>query len=357
MLSLTSVATLSEIAEENFNVLYCLSSCGFAAGIVILPLLAAMLIGPYGWRGGFLVLGAIMGNIIPCVCSFAVHVHPTNDPPSTHDSKRAVTTQSGRASEDHETDQTIGCKGAGNQQEDEVTCLVDEDDMESTSRREISAPLSLNSTKDMKETELSPDCQPHTPLLSQDDLSSVQDDNDSRSIFAKIANFVRESDLYNDPFYTFVMLSSSFHAVTYTGWHGFLIPHALQRGISLNHTIVITLCASVGSLTGRFLSAFLSHRLINPIDIYLTLTSVNVSLLLCYALVRNFYAMLILSFMSACAISGRTVMPTLAVRGRGSPKHFPILLGFLDVSRGLGNFTGGYLSGTSLCSYNLHVCK
>ena len=73
------------------------------------------------------------------------------------------------------------------------------------------------------------------------------------------------------------------------------------------------------------------------LDIYLILACVNVGLLLCYAFVQRFFAMLILSFMSAWAISGRTVMPTLVIRERAY--NFPIALAFLDVSKGLGKST------------------
>merc|ERR1712002_275849 len=70
LVRLISISILNEISQQNFNLRYCLATCGFSAGVLCMPLLAATLIGPYGWRGGMLIIGAVMANIIPCSCAY-----------------------------------------------------------------------------------------------------------------------------------------------------------------------------------------------------------------------------------------------------------------------------------------------
>ena len=57
--------TLHRVARENFNLLYSLGATGYGAGMVLLPLLAELLREAYGWRGGLLIISALMANIIP----------------------------------------------------------------------------------------------------------------------------------------------------------------------------------------------------------------------------------------------------------------------------------------------------
>ena len=256
MLRIMSVLALNEIAQENFNILFSLATCGFAAGMVILPLLAATLVGPYGWRGGVLVLGAMMGNILPCAC-FNIK-RRDSDPPSTSTSKKATSTQLCTALEDAEKEHSCdSTKVGGNQGDHEETCLVDRNIMESTNHRES---LPLTPEEDDKSSD-----SPLSPLVSKSYVSLIE-----ITIVIqykdKLAKHFRESHFYKDPFFILVTFSTFCQKITYTGWHGFLIPHALQRGISLNHTIIITFCASVGNLIGRFLGGFLSHRLVTPLD-------------------------------------------------------------------------------------------
>ena len=155
----------------------------------------------------------------------------------------------------------------------------------------------------------------------------------------------RDSEFYQDPACFFVILSMLNFHFNYGGWHAFLIPHALQRGLSLQHTIVITLCASVGNVIGRLMAGYLTQRLVKPIDLFLSIGIVNVGLLLWYAFTRSFIAMLILSVLSAWSILGRAVLPILIFRERASPDNFPTMLAVNDTVGGLGQLMGAYLSG------------
>ena len=57
--------TLHRVAGENFNLLFSIGLTGYGAGMVLLPLLAELLREAYGWRGGLLIISALMAHIIP----------------------------------------------------------------------------------------------------------------------------------------------------------------------------------------------------------------------------------------------------------------------------------------------------
>ena len=56
--------TLHHVAQ-NFNLLFSLSLTGYGVGMVLLPLIAEFLRQTYGWRGGLLIISALMAHIIP----------------------------------------------------------------------------------------------------------------------------------------------------------------------------------------------------------------------------------------------------------------------------------------------------
>ena len=338
MVRIYSASTLNEIATQNFNLLISLSFCGFAVGMVLPPLYAAAVVGPYGWRGGMLVLGAFMGNILPCVIS-ASNVNPNRDQPSSKKEK------------DNNQEQNAGCPQRGR----EDSWSPEENRAAGTRQQELTRllkspeeiDLQLDSERSARYSKTIHQISSVPPI--HNDSTANGDSNRSRVHITNILKrSIQESEFYKDPLCNFVVLSTMVYSMTYSGWHAFLIPHALQRGISLQHTIIITLCASVGNLTGRLLTGLLTHRLVKPANVYLFMAIVNVGLLLCYAFVRSFFAMLFLSFLSACAILARSVLPILIIRERASPDKFPIMLAFIDFFAGCGQLLGASLSGTDI---------
>eukprot|EP00057_Strongylocentrotus_purpuratus_P025529 XP_011680003.1 PREDICTED: monocarboxylate transporter 11 [Strongylocentrotus purpuratus] len=65
--------TLHHVAKENFNLIYSLGMTGYGAGMVLLPLLAEFLRQAYGWRGGLLIISALMAHIIPVAMAIKFH--------------------------------------------------------------------------------------------------------------------------------------------------------------------------------------------------------------------------------------------------------------------------------------------
>ncbi|XP_071493376.1 monocarboxylate transporter 7-like [Diadema antillarum] len=60
---------LSEQARTHFGLFLSIGSTGFAAGMSVIPLLGEFLMNVYGWRGAMLILGGLMGNLIPMIAA------------------------------------------------------------------------------------------------------------------------------------------------------------------------------------------------------------------------------------------------------------------------------------------------
>ena len=169
----------------------------------------------------------------------------------------------------------------------------------------------------------------------------------------RMKKYFKEFHVFKDPTCIFVILSSAGTEVTYCGWHAFIIPHALQRGLSVENTLLITFCASVGNLLGRLVTGFLTDHLVKPINVYLLLAFSDVGFLLFYAFLQQISVMLLLSFLSAWTIVGRTLLPVMMIRERVPPKEFPVAFAILDVLMGFGVLLGGCLSGKNVTIYRL----
>ena len=349
MLRTFSVAALNEMAQQNFNIFLSLAFCGFGVGMVLTSVLAAVLLGPYGWRGGMLIIGAAMGNIVPCAGSFGSSIRPSEDPPSRKESKMAPDTE-----EKMGLKEDTGCHFKKDvhrtRRHQEETCMSVEDKT-ACSQQEIIPLLRLPEELSDQLSDTEQSSKRYHQMTQINHVFPVHDDSPKNengnggSIYERVTKLIRESEFYKDPCCNFVLLSTLVFHMTYCGWHVFLIPHALERGISLQHTIIITFCATVGNLIGRLLTGFLTHRLVKPTNVFLIATLINVPLLLCYAFIRSFFAMLFLSFLSAWAILGRGALPVMIIRERASPDNFPIMMAFHDCFVGCGQLLGGYLSG------------
>nr|XP_054757236.1 monocarboxylate transporter 11-like [Lytechinus pictus] len=109
MVGICSTVALSHVAsEQNFNILYGVGLSGFGLGMVLLPFLAEVFSESYGWRGGLLLLGVLMANLVPCAMAIETSSreaqatsHRTNNQPSGPSEDRFFSRCSGSpASED-----------------------------------------------------------------------------------------------------------------------------------------------------------------------------------------------------------------------------------------------------------------
>ena len=73
MVNICCAMILHCVAGENYNLLFSLGLTGYGAGMVLVPLLAELLREAYGWRGGLLIISAMMAHIIPVGMAIKFH--------------------------------------------------------------------------------------------------------------------------------------------------------------------------------------------------------------------------------------------------------------------------------------------
>ncbi|XP_030838706.1 monocarboxylate transporter 13-like [Strongylocentrotus purpuratus] len=273
MVHICCTMTLHHVAQ-NFNLLFSISLTGYGVGMFLLPLIAEFLRQAYGWRGGLLIISALMAHIIPV--GMAVKL---------------------------------------------------ESDESSTQRNGFqSVPSSPPEFNKEEESNIS---------TSKD---TEDDDRDVSGVFRRITNDLRQSDFYVDPVFNVLFGVTLASHMVWSGWHSFLVPHALQRGISIRNTIIITFSAAVGNTFGRAAVGVLTNSLVKPVTLFLFVTILNIAALLCDVYFNNFYAMLVTSCISAMAVGAEAVLGQLVVRNRASPEKFDVVYAAALIFIGSGGF-------------------
>ncbi|XP_054774606.2 monocarboxylate transporter 6-like [Lytechinus pictus] len=283
ILLICCIVTLHHVARDNYNLRLGLGLSGYGAGMVLFPLLAEFLHSPYGWRGGLLIMSAFIAHVIPCAAG--------------------------------------------------ITTGLDE--------------------RSIRKNELEPIASSSTGIIDQDmnreDTETARSSEGSRfghvSVIQSITNTIRQSDFYVDPVFNVIFaLNFAFYMVT-TGWYSFLVPHVLQRGISVKNTIILTFAGAIGNTSSRLGVGVVTNHLFTPIDVYIFVTILNIAALLVDVFVANYYIMLVTTCFSATAIGGRAVLTSLIVRDRASSDKFDIAFSLIRSISGIGMFVGGYLGG------------
>ncbi|XP_041455540.1 monocarboxylate transporter 6-like isoform X2 [Lytechinus variegatus] len=282
ILLICCIVTLHHVARDNYNLCLGLGLSGYGAGMVLFPLLAEFLHSPYGWRGGLLIMSALIAHVIPCAVGI-----------TTGSDERSIRTR------DFE------------QIESSSTGIIDQN----MNREDTEAARSSGSR-----------------------FGHV-------SVIHSIANSLRQSDFYVDPVFNVIFaLNFAYYMVT-TGWYSFLVPHVLQRGISVKNTIILTFAGAIGNTSSRLGVGVVTNHLLTPIDVYIFATILNITALLVDVFVANYYIMLVTTCFSAMAIGGRAVLTSLIVRERASSDKFDIAFSLIRCISGIGMFLGGYLGG------------
>ncbi|XP_041462360.1 uncharacterized protein LOC121413276 [Lytechinus variegatus] len=319
---------LSELANDNFNLLYSLSSCGYSVGMVIYPFFAEELLIAYGWRGVLLILAGVMFHEVPCLMAFKMPLEeiPTDD---------AI------------QDVTSGHHASINElQKEEMNSTCHQNQCEEADQTNEG---SFASDRDSLLTSLDADEYKHEyDSIFDKNLRSYGCNPSSRSWTAgvgTIQKWYRGTLIYADPLSLFIFLS--FAAVQYVtcGWVSFLVPQALQRGLSIQNISLLTSCAAFGGVFGRVAVAFLTHKLVRPIDMFLFMIILNALALVTDACISNLFAMMFTAFCTGLSTSARSNLGHLVIRDRVSADHLAMSMAFLEVVGGIAVFLGGYTTG------------
>ncbi|XP_003724872.2 monocarboxylate transporter 1 isoform X1 [Strongylocentrotus purpuratus] len=329
---MTCFIVLTRLAGENFNLLFSLAMCGYPVGMVLLPFLAEELLAVYSWRDVLLILSGLYLNLIPCVMIIKVPLDQEE-----HASRTETALQGGIPSDDasHSTlyKRVQGAEGGYCQDinNDSDSDYVDQD-------RHAETLSSSTTNQDLVKSD-------SNNLSIDDEPSAKHGPLDISGFLRRIVVWWRSSEFYANPLLFFNILSYGMHEFVFTGWHVFLLPHALQRGTSTRNTIIIALSAAVGDLFGRISVGVLTHKLVDPINMYLALTVLNISALVCDGFLPYFFGMLVTSCSSGSAIAGRAVLGPLGIKAIVSGENLPMVIGVLYVASGCGGLLGGYAAG------------
>ncbi|XP_041484882.1 monocarboxylate transporter 13-like [Lytechinus variegatus] len=287
-----SIISLHRVASNNYNLLFSLGKTGYGTGMVLIPFLAELLRKAYGWRGGLLIMSGLMAHIIPC----AVGIKLDSDENIERDYRQVLSSSIGSDREDEEEQ---GEEETGKGKHDCNSCI----------------------RRDTKGNDYQP------------------------GALARITTSIRQSDFYSDPLLNVIISLNMTFFVFYSGWHSFLVPHTLQRGISIRDTLIITFTAAIGNTFSRVAVGVLTNNRFHPVTIFLFATVVDIVALLCDIYVVNYYLILVTSCVSAMSIGGRAILGALILRDRASPEKFHIAFSVDKVFQGFGMFAGGYFGG------------
>ena len=163
-----------------------------------------------------------------------------------------------------------------------------------------------------------------------------------------IIHAFRTTPFYTDVWGNFIYVVSLVYGIVYGGWHAFLVPHALERGITPYYVLIITTFAALGNFSGRVSAGILTNSLVSPASLFLMLCPVDSLLLLGYAYVDNEIAMAVLSCLSAVSIAVRAKLPLLVAKERTSADMYQFVYGAFEMSVGVGSLLGGLMPGKYL---------
>lgn len=319
LLTSASIA-LHDLGNEHFNLIYSIAMSGSGVGTMALPVLTEYLHQCYGWRGGFLIVGALLANIIPC--ALAVRLGTTSNGTGKDHCSLEDEEVSERNSYDIPTRSSTTRYRGGYRTEDDTDS---DSDPNHISQRE-SYPLMTS------HSESSTDVSEENSELSNGFLTTLW------------ASF-RASDFYIDPAFNFFFLAMILVSFGYCGWHTLIVPHAFERGLTVQENLLLTLSTAVGSVSGRILVGLLCDNRFSPVTIYLICTLLDIASLLFDVFLSSLYVIIVSSFIRAGTIGGRAILGTLAARERASAGKKYIVFGLGLFCFGIGLQLGTFYSG------------
>ncbi|XP_041467083.1 uncharacterized protein LOC121417435 isoform X1 [Lytechinus variegatus] len=326
----TASITLSNLASQHFNLIYSISTCGIGMGIVSLSALTVYLGECYGWRGGTLVLGALVGNIIPCAAAVRFS--------ATSGWRRVDNCRPGQGDVVGEGEGIPGTsciRGVvmGEEEESDSDSSVSD-----TSRREshplIDGAPSCGVEGGRKSTTL----KGTTEQLDRDcELPN--------GILRRIVSGIQESDFYTDPAFNFFFIAMFLVSLGYCGWHSLIVPNALERGFNVQENLILlSFSAAVGGISGRVVVGLLCDNRFSPVTVYLVCTVLDIASLLCDVFLSTLYLIIVATCIRAGTIGGRAILGTLAARERASLGKKDVVFATGPFCMGIGTLLGDLYS-------------
>ncbi|XP_071477346.1 monocarboxylate transporter 5-like [Diadema antillarum] len=331
---------LSEQARTHFGLFLSIGSTGFAAGMSVIPLLGEFLMNVYGWRGAMLILGGLMGNLIPMIAA----IRPKVPASSRNEAKKEETVPlCGDVSEETLINDNALCEldGRGSQG---LFRVSSKRDPHTAAENEVLLERSDDTSGDQRRgrpSDVGDSWFDPANKLQPRNSNPVQ----TESTWTMVRNALRNSEFYRNPSLTLFLAAMAPFGMAYGAWHAFLIPRAIESGMTIYFAILVTVCVAVANITSRIVIALLTEKTSKLHEIHLCLTLLSALTVLCDVLIFRSAAIYVTSVLSSFTMAGRGLMVAIIIRHLVSPGSHSIALGFGEFQVGVGAFAGTYLSG------------
>eukprot|EP00057_Strongylocentrotus_purpuratus_P027573 XP_011682047.1 PREDICTED: monocarboxylate transporter 5-like [Strongylocentrotus purpuratus] len=346
ILSVSLVITLSDQSGDAFGIFYGVGKSGYAFGIALVPLLADFLMDIYGWRGSLLIIGGIMAHLIPLTLMVDINAGASctmiREAPVTVDEQsicgdtrllqEASLLQRDKAPTDgFQADVTPANIATGSENGNDPMEEVNEETLRD----------------DAKLMEGPSTSQRHQAIsnLYRKGNNKVGQMNCS-GLYAITCRILSDSIYNRDPWMILLMLVTMVFAMVDGGWHAFLIPRAVGRGISTTKALSLAYSAATAAFIGRcFGGLLLKYKIFSGQYWFLFLTFLNITSLLADIFVPKFALMIVTSFIMSITIAERNILLLVICKDRAPESEFPVILASSEIVFGLGAFLGASLSG------------
>ncbi|XP_001183644.2 monocarboxylate transporter 5 [Strongylocentrotus purpuratus] len=362
ILSIAIVITLRKQCSQNFGIYYGIGKSGYAFGMALVPLLADYLMVLYGWRGSYILIGALMGHLIPT--TMMVDINLESDVRDTRSSNDGASEEQ-RVQMDHEVNddnRRLLDEASSHSRDTAASSSVHNPDHPSSGEDNVideqDEPVDeVDDEAISDETRLLEESSLRHRHKTKSDSSRRISEATSRTKYANLydtACQILKNSVYNrDRWLIHLMLVTLVYSMVNGTWNGFLIPRAVDRGFATPVAVSFAYSAAVGAFIGRFFGGFiLSLKFFSGQEWFLFLTIVNISSLIADILVARFGVMIVTSFVTCLTLAERSTLILVICTDRVTESEFPVILASSEIVFGIGTFVGASLGGYVAYAYN-----
>ncbi|XP_041453431.1 uncharacterized protein LOC121406486 [Lytechinus variegatus] len=355
ILSISMVINLNNQSGDDFGIFYGIGKSGYAFGMALVPLLTDYLRDIYGWRGSLMIIGGIMGHLIPL--TLIVDFKEVNDEMVNHGNPH---------SHDRRTDELLDTNS------EESTC--GESRYQRASRRQMDrepannvytnvwpiSDKSADGSTSYKQEDINEKAHDETALMlestSEQQIISIGDESgaglhvigriDCSKLYTAGCQIFTDSIYNQDRWMILLMLVAMVYAILNGGWYSFLIPRAVALGIPTSKALCIAYSAAVAAFIGRcFSGVLLKYKRLSGQFLFLFLTFLNIASLLVDICVASFAIKIVTSFTTSLTIAERNILVLVICKDRAPQSKFPVILASYEIVYGVGTFLGSFLCG------------
>ncbi|XP_071506805.1 monocarboxylate transporter 5-like [Diadema antillarum] len=313
MMNIFGVVSLNDLAGERFGVLLCVAKSGTTAGMVLIPLLGDFLSIAYGWTGALLITGGIISHTIPV----AMCIHPKT------------------VDESHQRDDADGDREDDDDKQVRGPLLTGEEEMVESSNDNMDVCHGDVQRESMNIQNSS---------LQGNDANELEEESDKSDCHNRLCWF-EECGLFRDPYLALIFLAFLPFGMVYGSWHAFLIPRAVESGMSTLNAIALSAAAAASNLASRIVAGIYMRSFDRYMDLFLLLAAINVLSLTCDVIAYIFPVMLVTSCLSSFSLASRALLTILILRQRAPSEYFHMAMALDEFVGGVAAMLGSYLSG------------